>query len=174
MADTKVNGAAKKLELAANIAIVIVAVLIAILFVKNYSQRQTDPQRTIALGSKFALKNVDWQSSDKNLVFAVSTQCHYCTESAEFYRRLVEECKRQHVRTIAVLPQPFPEAEAYLKGEGVTVDEVRQATLSDLEINGTPTLLLVDHSGLVKHVWLGKLPSEKESDVVTTLTQSAM
>jgi hypothetical protein len=84
---------------------------------------------------------------------------------------LVEECKRQHVRTIAVLPQPFPEAEAYLKGEGVTVDEVRQATLSELEINGTPTLLLLDRSGRVKHVWLGKLPSEKESDVVTTLTQ---
>jgi hypothetical protein len=53
----------------------------------------------------------------------------------------------------------------------VTVDEVRQATLTEIEINGTPTLLLLDRSGRVKHVWLGKLPSEKESDVVTTLTQ---
>lgn len=174
MAETKEHGAAKKVELAANIGIVIVVLLIIAMFVRNYSQRQTDPQHIIALGTKFALKNVDWQSSDKNLIFAVSTTCHYCTESAGFYRRLVEECKQQHVHTIAVLPQPPTEAEAYLKGEGVTVDEIRQAALPDLEITGTPTLLLVDRSGLVKSVWLGKLPSESERDVVTSLTQKAM
>jgi hypothetical protein len=174
MAETKEHSAAKKIELAANVGIVIVVLLIIAMFVRNYSQRQIDPQHIIALGTKFALKNVDWQSSDKNLIFAVSTTCHYCTESAGFYRRLVEECKQRHVRTIAVLPQPPTEAEAYLKGEGVTVDEIRQAALPDLEINGTPTLLLVDRSGLVKSVWLGKLPSESESDVITSLTQKVM
>src|SRR5262249_42227358 len=107
-----------------------------------------------------------------NLVFAVSTTCHYCTESAGFYRKLVEKCKQQHVHTVAVLPQSQTEAQAYLGGEGVNVDEIRQAPLSDLDIGGTPTLVLVDQAGVVKHVWQGKLPSTKEDDVVTTLAQS--
>lgn len=164
----------KKIELAANVGILITVVLVVILFIKNYTQRQVDPQHTVALGSKFALKNVNWQGSDKNLVFAVSTTCHYCTESAGFYRQLVEQCRQQHVHTIAVLPQPQAEAQAYLTGEGVNVDEIRQAPLSDLDIAGTPTLVLVDQAGVVKEVWQGKLPSTKEEGVVTALAQKTM
>ena len=167
------SGAAKKIEMAANIGILITAVLVGILFVRNYTHKQTDTQRTVALGSKFALKNVDWQTSDKNLVFAVSTTCHYCTESAAFYRRLVEQCKQQHVHTIAVLPQTVPEAQAYPSGEGVSVDEIRQAPLSDLDISGTPTLVLVDQGGIVKQVWQGKLPDAKEGDVIANVTQKS-
>jgi hypothetical protein len=84
----------------------------------------------------------------------------------------VEECKQQHVHTVAVLPQSQAEAQAYLAGEGVSVDEIRQAPLSDLDIAGTPTLVLVDQVGVVKHVWLGKLPSEEEAEVVTTLSKT--
>lgn len=170
--EEKKTGFAKKIEVAANIGIMITAVLVIILFVRNYTQRQNDPQRSVALGSKFALKDVNWQANDKNLVFAVSTTCHYCTESAAFYRKLVDECKQQHVHTIAVLPQPVAEAKAYLSGEGVSVDEIRQAPLTNLDISGTPTLVLVDQGGVVKHVWQGKLPSEKENDVITTLEQN--
>jgi hypothetical protein len=165
------KGWAKKIELAANIGIVIVAILVVILFIRNYTQRQDNPQRTVALGSKFALKNVNWQATGRNLVFAISTTCHFCTESAPFYRKLVEQCKQQHVHTIAVLPQSPAEAQAYLSGEGVTVDEIRQSPLSDLDVSGTPTLVLVDHAGIVKDVWVGKLPSTKENEVVTTLSQ---
>jgi thioredoxin-related protein len=165
------KGWAKKIELAANIGIVIVAILVVILFIRNYTQRQDNPQRTVALGSKFALKNVNWQATGRNLVFAISTTCHFCTESAPFYRKLVEQCKQQHVHTVAVLPQSPAEAQAYLSGEGVTVDEIRQSPLSDLDVSGTPTLVLVDHAGIVKDVWVGKLPSTKEKEVVTTLSQ---
>jgi thioredoxin-related protein len=170
--ETKERSVAKKIEVAANIGILITVILVAILFVRNYTHQQANTQHVIALNTKFALKNVDWQANDKNLVFAVSTTCHYCTESAGFYRKLVEECKQQHVHTIAVLPQSPAEAQAYLSGEGVTVDEIRQSDLPTLEVNGTPTLLLVDHSGLVKHVWTGKLPETKETEVTSTLGQN--
>lgn len=170
--ESKKSGLSKKIEMAANIGIVITAVLVVILFVRNYTHRQSEPERTVALNSKFALKDVNWQANDKTLVFGVSTTCHFCTDSAPFYRKLVEACKQQHVHTVAVLPQTPAEAQAYLAGEGVSVDEIRQATLSDLNINGTPTLVLVNRGGVVKRVWLGELPSTKENEVVTSLAQS--
>lgn len=170
--ENKKSGISKKIEMAANIGIVITAVLVVILFVRNFTHRQSDPERTVALGSNFALKNVNWQANDKTLVFGVSTTCHFCTDSAPFYRKLVEACKQQHVHTIAVLPQTPAEAQTYLAGEGVAVDEIRQATLSDLNINGTPTLVLVNRTGVVKRVWLGELSTTKENEVVTALAQS--
>lgn len=170
-AEPKSRSMAKKLEMAANIGIVITAILVGIFFFRNYTQRQQS-EHVITLGSKFALKNVNWQANDKNLVFAVSTTCHFCTDSAGFYRKLVEACKQQHVHTIAVLPQTPTEAQAYLGGEGVSVDEIKQSDLPTLEVSGTPTLLLVDHAGAVKRVWVGKLPSNKEDEVMSTLGQN--
>jgi peroxiredoxin len=170
MSDEKKRELAKKVEIGANVAIIIVAALIAVMFLRSYTKRSSDPQHTISPGTQFALKNVDWRSSEKSLVLAVSTTCHYCTESAAFYRKVIAECKQRGVRTVAVLPQPPAEAEAYLKGEGVAVDEVRQAVLPDLEISGTPTLLIVDQNGRVKSVWPGKLPGEKENEVMAKLT----
>jgi hypothetical protein len=135
---------------------------------RNYV-RHTTGVPTIAAGTKLPLKNASWQSGDKTIVLAISTTCHFCTDSADFYRKLVLECKRRHVHTIAVLPQSTDEAESYLKNEGVAVDEVRQAALSDLHINGTPTLLLVDGSRIVRSVWVGKLASEGEKQVLAKL-----
>lgn len=170
MSEEKPHTAAKKIETAANIAIIIAAAAVLFFFVKNYMQKPAEPP-TVALGSKFALQNVNWQSSAKNIVLAVSTTCHYCTESAPFYRQLVEQCKQQHVHTIAVLPQSVAEAQAYLQNEGVTVDDIRQAPLSDLSVGGTPTLVLVDSGGVVRDVWVGKQPDTKEKEILAKLTQ---
>lgn len=160
------QNAARKIEMAANAAIVIVACVAVTMLVRNYRATSTSAPRTISAGTTLALKNQDWRANPKNLVMAVSTTCHFCTESAPFYRELVEYCRQQHVHTIAVLPQPVNEAEAYLKGEGVSVDEIRQTPLSEIEVSGTPTLLLVDGRGVVRNVWIGKLPGDKEKDVL--------
>ena len=160
---------AKKIEVAANVAIIIVALAVVSILVKNYMTKRGETRAVISTGTKFALKDVSWQGNGKSVVFALSTTCHFCTESAGFYRELVQECQKQHVHTVAVLPQAVDEAQSYLKGEGVTVDEVRQGHFPELQINGTPTLLLLDNSGIVKGVWFGKLPADKEKEVLEKL-----
>src|SRR6266852_3467737 len=157
---------ARKVEIVDNVAIIIVACVAVMMLVRNYRTASLAQPHTIKAGAAFALRNENWQASPRNMVLAVSTTCHFCTESAPFYRELAEQCRRDHVRTIAVLPQPVNEAEAYLKGEGVTVDEIRQSPLSDVEVSGTPTLVLVDSRGVVRSVWVGKLPSDKEKEVL--------
>jgi len=165
--DEKTSSAAKKIEMIANVAIIIAAVVIVFIFVRNYMNKTAD---TIAPGAKLALKDVNWESNNKTIVLAVSTTCHFCTESAGFYRELVSQCKQQHVRTIAVLPQPVTEAQSYLGNEGVGVDDIRQVVFHDIPIDGTPTLLLVDGKGTVRSVWIGKLSESKEKEVLAKLT----
>lgn len=171
MADLNKERVAKKVELVANIGIVIVALLAAVLFVRNYLGRSPKPQ-TISIGSKVKLKDVNWRANRKTLVLALSTNCHFCTESAPFYRQLVKTAASQNVRTLAVFPQSLTEATSYLAAEAVKVDFVQQSPLPDIQVSGTPTVLLVNENGEVKAVWVGKLPAEREKDLLDRLGSS--
>lgn len=156
---------AKKVEVGANIGIIIAVVMIGVLFVRNYTGKQQPASHQIPIGTKFALQDVNWKANEKNLVFALSTSCHFCSASADFYRQIAQ-AKAKNVRTIAVFPQPLAEAQEYTKKMGIEFDEVRQANLTSLEVNGTPTLLIIDNGGLVRNVWVGKLPTQKEKEVL--------
>ena len=71
------------------------------------------------------------------------------------------------------MPQTPEEGRKYLDGEGVQVDDVKQAALSSIGVAGTPTLLLVDARGKVSDVWRGKLQPDEEEKVIATLRASA-
>jgi len=105
-------------------------------------------------------------------VLALSTQCHFCTESAPFFQR-IQKAKAKDLKLLAVLPQPITESHKYLEGEGVTVDDVKQAQLDSIGVSGTPTLLLVESKGAVAQVWQGKLHPEQEDGVVAVLSKGA-
>ena len=160
----------KKIEMGANVAIIIVALVAVAIFVRNYWMGPAELHHNIKTGSKFGLKVEDGRGSPKTVVLALSTNCHFCTESAGFYRELSLQCHQRHIPIIAVLPQEIAASQSYLTGEGVTVDEVRQAQLSDLRVDGTPTLVIVDGNGIVKKVWYGKLPSNKEKEVLDEIS----
>lgn len=163
----------KKIELLANVAIIVVALILGVVLVKRYllSDQQSavapSPAR-IQPGTKVALTGVDWSKTGQTLVLVVSDTCHFCTESAGFYQRLAEQkAKQAGTRLIAVLPQDVSRGQAYMSKLGVAVDEVQQSPLNALGVSGTPTLLLVDNQGIVKESWLGKLPPDKETEVLS-------
>ena len=81
---------------------------------------------------------------------------------------------RRDARTqiVAVFPQSVDEAKDYLKGLGVSVDEVRQSPLSSIGVEGTPTLILLDNRGTVADFWVGKLNGSHEQKVMDRLHQS--
>src|ERR1051325_7053543 len=98
MEDSSPRSAAKWFEIAANVSIVIVAVVIVIFFVRNYFQASKTSPSAIAAGAKLTAQPVNWHDSPKNVVLVLSTTCHFCKESSGFYRKLVEDC-RSHART---------------------------------------------------------------------------
>lgn len=156
---------AKKIEVGANVAIIITVVIIGILFVRNQTGRR-QASHEISIGTRFAMPDVNWKAKEKNIVFALSTSCHFCSESADFYRQISAVCQEKNIQTIAIFPQAVAAGEEYTKKLGLKFDEVKQASLSSLEINGTPTLLIIDNGGLVRNVWVGKLPLQTEKEVL--------
>lgn len=173
----------KKIELIANLAIIVVACLLGTVLVKNYlvtkrteqanksesqpvqSQSQSQPVNSPTVSSL----DIDWKQNRQTLILAISSSCHFCTESAPFYRKLAQS--KSDTRLVALLPQPVEDGRKYLEKLGVSIDEVRQSGLDKIGVHGTPTLMLIDNAGVVKGFWLGKLSSEEEAKVLSSLRE---
>jgi thioredoxin-related protein len=166
-------GTQKKIELVANIAIILVAVILGYVLVKQFvfPTPQAAPGQTKQpeVGAKITLPDTDFSQNDKTLVFAIKKGCHFCSDSAGFYQKLVQVAAEKHIRLIAAFPHSVEEGQGYLKELNVPIAEMKQADFAALGVGGTPTLILTDKNGQAQKVWLGKLPAEKENEVISSL-----
>lgn len=164
----------RKIELAANILIIVVAVLLIGVTAQRYflSPAPVPGQTTRVqptLGTKINLPRTDWSGKPKTLILALQSGCHFCTDSAPFYKRLQESVRDKNVRLVAVLPGRLEESTSYLNQLGLTNLEVKQTPLDTLQTSGTPTLILVNDKGEVTHFRVGRLRSDKEIEVINQL-----
>lgn len=167
----------KRVELVANVAIIIVAVLLgAVLFrqlVLNRTDRPARPasaRRELSRGDKVPLSGVDWGKNSHTLLLILQEGCRFCTESAPFYQQLVKETSvRSDIKIVALLPQTVDKGTQYLKEIGVNIADVRQVSPNQVNVGGTPTLILVNNDGVATDVWAGKLSPDTESKVLSKL-----
>ena len=166
----------KKTELVANLAIIIVAILLGGVLVKRYlltnniafDERKAD--LSIPIGTKVSLPEVDWTKNSRTLLLVLSKDCRFCSESAQFYQRLAREMEGgADIRLVAVLPQEISEGKKYLSDLGVSVNEIKQSSLGSLGVAGTPTLILVNNTGEVVGSWVGRLSPDGETEVLNLL-----
>jgi peroxiredoxin len=160
---------AKRIEVATNVAILCAFVLVASLAAKRLWEPSSSVSSGPSVGTKVSLQGIDWSTSKQSVVLALNTGCHFCSESADFYRRLVSSADRKETRVLALLPQPVSDSRAYLEKLGVTVTDVVQSPLSVAGVSGTPTVLLVDRQGRIRKAWVGKLGPEQEGQVIADL-----
>lgn len=163
----------KRVELLTNIAIIVVAVLVSAVLIRSYllsgGERQSSDysvaEGKTLVGSKLSLPGIDWAKNSRTLVFALSSSCRYCTESAPLYRQLTQARGETGAsRLVAVLPESVNDGQNYIQSLGFSVDEVKQMPLGSMGVKGTPTLIMVNARGVVTNTWEGKLlpPEEKE------------
>jgi hypothetical protein len=167
----------KKIEMLANCCIIIVAVLLSIFLIKNFrassdhevkSNNQV-AQRRDPTGKKLSLPDVDWSQSESTVIIALQSRCHFCTESAPFYKQLVSKQSAQsNQQLIVVSPEPSDTTKAYLVSLGVSIDKVRQADLQVIGVGGTPTILRVDSGGVVTNAWMGRLGDDRAAEVLAS------
>jgi hypothetical protein len=165
----------KRIELVTNVSIIIVAVLLMAVIVRSYlpnhsRMSQSQPPEMIKPGMKFSLLDFDWSKKDSHIVLVLQKGCHFCSESAAFYQQLARGvANRTDVELVAALPQNAGDAQQYLNEIQLPITEVRQVDMASIKVRGTPTILLVDKTGTVTDVWIGKLQADKELEVLNRL-----
>jgi thioredoxin-related protein len=90
-----------------------------------------------------------------------------------FYQRLVKELSNQtKTHIIAVLPENPDESRKYLEEKMLKIPDTIQISSKEIQVRGTPTLLLINDTGTVLEQWTGKLPNKSvEEQVIQRLTQ---
>jgi hypothetical protein len=172
-----------KLDTVANIAIIVVCAIAAAVLVRNqfFPPRPPGAPPQAEKGEQYAqLKAVVPAGSSRALVVAVQPGCHFCNDSMAFYKQLLDQRNQQasKVKFIAAVPANDKPAEAKklvsdeaekFAAVGAQPDNMVNIDFNAIKVPGTPTLMLVDNNGKILNVWVGKLDSGGEKEVLKTL-----
>jgi hypothetical protein len=166
-----------RLEKATNVAIIVACAFLVGTLVRNYYlSRNLDSSALpeIAKGTEIKLPIASPQPPVPTLVLALSKSCHFCEESVPFYQKLTafKDSSPQGLRLVAVLPDKQEEAEAYVKGNRIGVDAVVSMPMSNIGVQGTPTLLLLDGQNKLEEMWVGKMNDAQETQVIDRLKKA--
>lgn len=163
----------QKVEFIANVLISVIAVLLMGVFIQKYFFGTTPvnqkPRVQPVIGSKLNVSDVNFSSQPKTLVLALQPGCRFCSESAFFYKRIIETTQNKNVKILAISPTSIEEGRAYLNGLGLNNLEMKRTSLDHIQVSGTPTLILTNEKGEITDYWIGKLAPDKETEVINKL-----
>ena len=111
--------------------------------------------------------DIDWNKTGANLVMVINKDCHFCSESAPFYRRLTASADPR-VQIAALFTHDVAPARAYLDRLGLRLSVIRGSISFEWPVM-TPTLMLCDATGKVTRVWIGKLTAAEELEVLSAV-----
>jgi hypothetical protein len=167
------SGSTKTLELATNVAVLLAGTAFLAALSWGFFVRQQAP----SAGSGFrkgvlvpVLPNVDYAGAPKTLLIAMNTRCHFCTESIPFYNSLVE--RHSGTRVLAVFPNDEGEVKEYARQQRLRLETVGGVDFRALQIESTPTMILIGDDGKILDFWIGKLSAANEARVTAAVAPS--
>jgi rhodanese-related sulfurtransferase len=164
-----------KLNTTINLALVFMVLVFCGILVKRFVINRSnavdiDKFNELKVGDSIELPDIIWEKAPATVVFGLNTKCKFCTESAPFYKELVEKQMTEgSFQLVAVFPESLNESRQYLEELKVPITEIRQSSLRRLGFKGTPSVVVVDRFGSVKSISLGKLTAEDESQMIASL-----
>ncbi len=108
----------------------------------------------------------EWQG--ESLLLVLSPTCSFCTASMPFYKLLRDQRNRQVNIIVAIDTSASASLQRILLTRAGIVPDTMIAipTIRDGVVY-VPTIIHVDEGGVAQNVWVGKLNSEQEEDVLT-------
>ena len=99
-------------------------------------------------GTPITLHGVDWSVQPSTLVVAISSACPHCVNNSSFYSDITRSAHR--IPIVIVMPQSKQTAQSFLDEHSITPSRTISADLRNIQVDVTPTLMLVSPSGIVK------------------------
>ena len=110
------------------------------------------------------IPGLDFSAASSTLVVAVRSTCRFCTESMEFYRRLISLSPRARIVFLGTEPQEA--LNQYVKEHQIAPDVVVSVKRGSTNLPRTPVVVHVGSDSIIRAVWVGKLPEQGEKEVI--------
>ncbi|HEX8288017.1 MAG TPA: hypothetical protein VF556_08480 [Pyrinomonadaceae bacterium] len=138
----------EKLELITNIAVLVMLMVLFGVFAYKFLFQQKQDHSGLRKGAILSnLEGVDVKSHEKTLLLALSTECSYCTQSLEFYKKLVGSINQdsKKLQVLALFSQSPTQVDNYLlKHQFSGISTISNVNYQQLEIPVTPSIILLD------------------------------
>lgn len=162
------------LEVATNVAVLAVALVVLGVFIQSYFARKLRPelQGGFQKGQRLAtLPAVSYDSAPRTLLIAMNTGCRYCDASVPFYKQLIAEQRDggEATHIVAVFPNTEDDVKQYVSQRQLDIEAVAKVDFSALNLTGTPTVILLDNKGTISDFWVGKLSEDEEQQVIAAI-----
>ncbi|HEX8197888.1 MAG TPA: hypothetical protein VF571_16980 [Pyrinomonadaceae bacterium] len=163
----------EKLELITNIAVLVMVMVLFGVFGYKFLFQQKQDHSGLRKGAILSnLEGVDVKSHEKTLLLALSTECSYCTQSLEFYKKLVGSINQnsKKLQVLALFSQSPTQVDNYLsKHQFSGISTISNVNYQKLEIPVTPAIILLDSNNEIINSWTGVLKENREKDVLLTV-----
>src|SRR5215467_9765376 len=111
----------KGIEAVANLSIVLAVLIGSVVLLRNHgldvrTQARVESNLPATLvGTKISVPDVDWAQNKETLLFALSKGCHFCSESASFYKTIARQvASRPDIKLVAAFPSESTQEGEYL------------------------------------------------------------
>ena len=158
-----------RLEPIANMVVIATALVVGFTLLRGIVDSSAVP-RGLGVGDSLpTVAGVDWSRHSKTLVLALNSSCHYCRESAPFYRTLAQARVTgadRDLDMIALFQNDSRATRTFNTQLGLSIRSFSDVALEKLNVVATPTLFLVDRTGRVERAWVGVLTRRQQLDVL--------
>ena len=161
----------KKVELLANVAIIVLALILSAVLVKKFAfDSSPKTPAEIKVGENITLPNVNVNLKEHTILIALQPNCPYCTASADFYREIKKAAgENPNFQTTVLFSSEAENEKEYLNKIGLQSLSTEKTSFDELKIIATPTVLVVGKNGMVESVWRGKLSPDREKEFIAQL-----
>jgi hypothetical protein len=112
-----------KIEAAANVVVIVIAVVVGSVFLKDRFSTTAPEPDAVKVGDKLTnLDGWDWTAHDQTLVLGLRKGCHFCEDSAPFYQRLTTQQQGGSTSTIlAAFPETADAVKEVVQSGGLRI-----------------------------------------------------
>jgi hypothetical protein len=115
-----------------------------------------------------------YRRSPLSLVLFARSTCAACQRSADFHKQIVATGKALGIPTVLITPSEETAAEeAYAAGLGIAPTNVYLARAGSIKLRAVPALMVVESSGLIRHVWFGASDADAQTTILAAVTAVA-
>lgn len=160
------------LEIATSLVFLILSGALLAILVWNHYHRGSTAHLRPGLRRYATLpqvKGIDFTTSAYTVIVALNTNCDSCALGQAFRTRLKELEHDKGIRSITIFPNPASDVNRYVRRTKLELAAVPDVDLDDINLAGTPTLVLVDRVGVIRDFWIGKLSSNDEAEIINNL-----
>lgn len=127
-----------------------------------------------AVGERVDVDPAIYNTSDRTVLLFARSTCGVCLREVPFFAD-VFVAGQQHGATVAmVTPSSDLDAEgAFAEQMGLTRHQVHHAGSGSIRLRAVPTLMVVDRTGAIDHVWFGLSDATTQAEILGVLAATS-